>query len=185
MAAEADAARCPWASQGSSGTTCPVGPGGGHPRALLPAQSRCSQPSKGGPSKGRKQPYGFPRDSRPCSQGGGQAGACSTRAGGPSPSVRQIATQVDTETGGNAINDLYDQLYVPTSTYFVHANPACMLRHLKADRTLADRRTHGRAGRRFASLTHVSDWSLRPSLAAPARLTVPSSPMRKPTIDAR
>ncbi|MET7866887.1 DUF5677 domain-containing protein [Micromonospora taraxaci] len=58
----------------------------------------------------------------------------------PGPlTVRDMAKLVDTETGGTLAADLYDRLYAPTSTYFVHANPASLLRHVKPDRTLAGR----------------------------------------------
>ncbi|MET8230817.1 hypothetical protein ABZS77_09090 [Micromonospora sp. NPDC005298] len=50
-----------------------------------------------------------------------------------------MAERIDTETGGSAVSDLYERLYVPTSTYFVHANPASLLRHVTPDGTLTER----------------------------------------------
>ncbi|MFG3553377.1 hypothetical protein ACGGAQ_03210 [Micromonospora sp. NPDC047557] len=55
------------------------------------------------------------------------------------PTIPQMAERVDTETSGSAVRDLYERLYVPASTYFVHANPASLLRHVKPDRALSER----------------------------------------------
>ncbi|MET8094219.1 hypothetical protein [Micromonospora sp. NPDC005220] len=50
-----------------------------------------------------------------------------------------MAERIDTETSGSVVSDLYERLYVPASTYFVHANPASLLRHVTPDHTLTER----------------------------------------------
>jgi len=52
------------------------------------------------------------------------------------PTVRAMTKLIDAETGGTVEAALYDRLYVPTSTYFVHSNAASLLRHVKADGSL-------------------------------------------------
>jgi hypothetical protein len=58
---------------------------------------------------------------------------------GPDMNVRDMAEKIDTVTGGTVAVDLYFRLYVPTSTFFVHASATSLLRHVKADGRLANR----------------------------------------------
>ncbi|MEU4483200.1 DUF5677 domain-containing protein [Micromonospora sp. NPDC023966] len=55
------------------------------------------------------------------------------------PTIPQMAERIDTETSGSAVSELYERLYVPASTYFVHPNPASLLRHVNPDQTLTER----------------------------------------------
>ncbi|MEV6012603.1 hypothetical protein AB0M29_38165 [Streptomyces sp. NPDC051976] len=50
--------------------------------------------------------------------------------GGP-PTVRQMVDQVEAAAGGAGALSLYRRFYQPTSTYFVHANAASLLRHVR------------------------------------------------------
>ena len=61
---------------------------------------------------------------------------------GPSgrpPVVSKMVEHIDTATGGTAAVRLYRWFYGPASTFFVHANAASLLRHVKADNSLSDR----------------------------------------------
>ncbi|WP_333771834.1 hypothetical protein [Streptomyces sp. IBSBF 2435] len=53
--------------------------------------------------------------------------------------VRQMAELVDTTLDGAGALSLYRRFYVPTSTFFVHANAASLLRHVGPDDTLNGR----------------------------------------------
>lgn len=54
------------------------------------------------------------------------------------PGVWAMADQIDTPDDSGAV-DLYRRFYVPTSTLFVHANAASLIRHVRKDNTLSDR----------------------------------------------
>lgn len=58
---------------------------------------------------------------------------------GPYPNVKQMADKVASGTGEAFATDMYDRLYVPTSTFFVHARGLALLRHINRDDTLLDR----------------------------------------------
>lgn len=58
---------------------------------------------------------------------------------GPYPTVKDMAVKVAAETGESFATDMYDRLYVPTSTFFVHACGLALLRHVDRDDTLLNR----------------------------------------------
>jgi hypothetical protein len=62
-------------------------------------------------------------------------------AGSPGgyPTVKDMAAKVAEGTGESFATDMYDRLYVPTSTFFVHARGLALLRHVDRDDTLLDR----------------------------------------------
>jgi hypothetical protein len=68
--------------------------------------------------------------------------------------------------GGTIVVELYERLHMPTSTYFVHANAASLMRHVKACGILVDRPMVP-GGRRFASPTRASDSSPDPTSINP------------------
>jgi hypothetical protein len=55
------------------------------------------------------------------------------------PDFWQIVEAVEKGSGGAGAISLYRRFYVPTSTFFVHANAASLLRHVRADDRLRDR----------------------------------------------
>lgn len=55
------------------------------------------------------------------------------------PSVWTMADRVDTTPHGRRAVGLYRRFYAPTSTFFVHANAASLLRHVRNDSTLSER----------------------------------------------
>lgn len=55
------------------------------------------------------------------------------------PGVWTMADRVDGTPSGAGAVGLYRRFYVPTSTFFVHANAASLLRHVRSDNTLSDR----------------------------------------------
>jgi hypothetical protein len=55
------------------------------------------------------------------------------------PTVKAMAELVDAQTGGTVAADLYRRLYAPTSTFFVHANTASLLRHVDTHSALSAR----------------------------------------------
>jgi hypothetical protein len=66
----------------------------------------------------------------------------SLAAFGPSskaPGVFQMAQFVDSVLPKSGAVSLYRRFYVPTSTFFVHANAASLLRHVRADDRLTSR----------------------------------------------
>jgi hypothetical protein len=55
------------------------------------------------------------------------------------PGVWTMADRVDTTPHGRGAVGLYRRFYAPTSTFFVHANAASLLRHVRSDNTLSER----------------------------------------------
>lgn len=70
------------------------------------------------------------------------------------PGVWAMANQIDTALGSTGAVSLYRRFYVPTSTFFVHANAASLLRHVGKDNTLSERPSMPWTRR---SALHVSD----------------------------
>ncbi|WP_031102379.1 hypothetical protein [Streptomyces sp. NRRL S-146] len=66
--------------------------------------------------------------------------AVSAMGGGANgPGVWAMAEQVDTVPDSAGAVSLYRRFYVPTSTFFVHANAASLLRHVGKDNHLSER----------------------------------------------
>lgn len=57
------------------------------------------------------------------------------------PTPKNMAELADGKMPGSGVISLYKRFYQPTSTFFVHANAASLLRHVKADNTLTDKPT--------------------------------------------
>ena len=55
------------------------------------------------------------------------------------PTVKNMAELADGKMPGSGVISLYKRFYQPTSTFFVHANAASLLRHVEADNTLTDK----------------------------------------------
>lgn len=55
------------------------------------------------------------------------------------PDLWQMVAAVEKRSGGAGAISLYRRFYVPTSTFFVHANAASLLRHVNADDGLSER----------------------------------------------
>jgi hypothetical protein len=55
------------------------------------------------------------------------------------PNVWMMAERVDSTPSGRGAVGLYRRFYVPTSTFFVHANAASLLRHVQSNSTLSER----------------------------------------------
>jgi hypothetical protein len=55
------------------------------------------------------------------------------------PSVWDMVQLVEKTPDGAGAVSLYRRFYVPTSTFFVHANAASLLRHVKSDNTITER----------------------------------------------
>ncbi|MEU2585291.1 hypothetical protein ABZ612_20485 [Streptomyces avermitilis] len=70
------------------------------------------------------------------------------------PGVWAMADRIDTALGSTEAVSLYRRFYVPTSTFFVHANAASLLRHVGKDNTLSERPLMPWTRR---SALHVSD----------------------------
>lgn len=70
------------------------------------------------------------------------------------PGVWAMANRIDTAVGSTGAVSLYRRFYVPTSTFFVHANAASLLRHVGKDNTLSERPSMPWTRR---SALHVSD----------------------------
>ncbi|WP_316770366.1 hypothetical protein [Streptomyces sasae] len=70
------------------------------------------------------------------------------------PSVWAMADRIDTAVGSTGAVSLYRRFYVPTSAFFVHANAASLLRHVRKDNTLSERPSMPWTRR---SALHVSD----------------------------
>ncbi|MFK0279498.1 hypothetical protein ACIQVL_03355 [Streptomyces sp. NPDC090499] len=70
------------------------------------------------------------------------------------PGVFAMADRIDTALGSTGAVSLYRRFYVPTSAFFVHANAASLLRHVRTDNTLSARPSMPWTRR---SALHVSD----------------------------
>ena len=55
------------------------------------------------------------------------------------PDVFQMALYVEKQPGGEGAVSLYQRFYIPTSTFFVHASPASLLRHVGPEGKLTDK----------------------------------------------
>jgi hypothetical protein len=55
------------------------------------------------------------------------------------PQPKDMAELADAKLPGSGVISLYKRFYKPTSTFFVHANAASLLRHVTADNTLTDK----------------------------------------------
>lgn len=70
------------------------------------------------------------------------------------PGVFAMADRIDTASGSAAAVSLYRRFYAPTSTFFVHANAASLLRHVGKDNRISGRPSMPWTRR---SAVHVSD----------------------------
>ncbi|WP_194903668.1 hypothetical protein [Catenulispora rubra] len=55
---------------------------------------------------------------------------------GRATNVKDMAAAIDKATGGRDAARLYSRIYIPTSTFFVHANAASLLRHVGPEDSL-------------------------------------------------
>lgn len=73
---------------------------------------------------------------------------------GEAPNIGAMTTKIETATGSSGAVSLYRRFYVPSSTFFAHANAASLLRHVGSDDSLTERPIMPWTQR---SAVHISD----------------------------
>lgn len=82
------------------------------------------------------------------------------------PNVWTMAERADSTPSGAGAVGLYRRFYVPTSTFFVHANAASLLRHVRQDNTLSDQPSFPWARRSAVRISDASVGILASAIAA-------------------